>query len=126
MQPCMMFQGNAAKAIDLYKKAFTQFEVTHITKKQDGSILYAQCYLNEQPMIYLDYSVAQTLRNNAANSLFVECSSRLELTHTFTTLARGGIVRMSLEPTPISSLFGWVEDKFGVSWQLHLPLRRNE
>lgn len=126
MQPCMMYQGNAAKAIDLYKIAFTQFEVTHITKRQDGSILYAQCFLNEQSMICMDYPVAQRLIQNPAHALFVQCKDELELTHTFAVLAKGGHVRVPLKPTAISALFGWVEDRFGVSWQLHVPLSRKK
>lgn len=121
MQPCMMFQGNAAKAIDLYRKTFTQFEVTHITKNKDGTIMYSQCFLNEQPMICMDYTVAHRQTNSSAISIFVQCIDELELSHAFATLAKNGVVRMSLAPTPVSQLFGWVEDAYGVSWQLHLP-----
>lgn len=122
MQPCMMFQGNAAKAIDLYRKSFTQFEVTHITKNKDGTIMYSQCFLNEQPMICMDYTVAREQTNPSAISIFVQCIDELEFMHAFSTLAKEGVVRMDLGPTPTSTLFGLVEDKFGILWSLHLPL----
>src|SRR5699024_4671187 len=126
MQPCIMFQGNAAKAIDLYTKTFTQFEVTHITKNEDGSILYAQCFLNEQPMICMDYTVAPGQTNPSAISIFVQCIDELEFMHAFSTLAKEGVVRMELRPTPVSALFGLVEDKFGILWSLHLSLEQEK
>ena len=33
-------------------------------------------------------------------------------------LSDGGTVLMPLQEYPFSARFGWLEDKFGVSWQL--------
>lgn len=42
------------------------------------------------------------------------------LRETWTKLSEGGIVLMELDHYPHSPLYGWVEDKYGVSWQLML------
>ncbi|MFF2484700.1 VOC family protein [Paenibacillus sp. NPDC058071] len=36
----------------------------------------------------------------------------------FVKLAQNGQGLMPAEETPVSSKFGWVQDQFGVSWQL--------
>jgi predicted 3-demethylubiquinone-9 3-methyltransferase (glyoxalase superfamily) len=54
-------------------------------------------------------------------SLFVTCDTAEEIDRLFEKLSQGGKVLMPLAPSPVSEKFGWVEDKYGVSWQLHLP-----
>ena len=56
-----------------------------------------------------------------AMSLFVECESEAEIDDVFGKLSQGGQVFMPLDAYPFSRRFGWVADRFGVSWQLTLP-----
>ena len=53
-------------------------------------------------------------------SLFVECASDAELDTAFGRLAEGGNILMPLNNYGFSTRFGWLTDKFGVSWQLNL------
>ena len=53
-----------------------------------------------------------------AISLFVSCADKAKIAHYFTVLAEGGQVLMPLDTYPFSPKFGWVQDRFGVSWQL--------
>lgn len=55
-----------------------------------------------------------------AMSLFVTCNSEEEIETVFGKLSHDGQVLMPLAPLPTSEKFGWVEDKYGVSWQLNL------
>ncbi|HEX3033356.1 MAG TPA: VOC family protein, partial [Bacillota bacterium] len=43
-----------------------------------------------------------------------------ELEQAFQRLAEDGMVLMPLDGYSFSKKFGWVQDKFGVSWQLNL------
>jgi uncharacterized glyoxalase superfamily protein PhnB len=43
-----------------------------------------------------------------------------ELERVFGILADGGKVHMPLDNYGFSRRFGWVDDRFGVSWQLNL------
>ncbi len=52
-------------------------------------------------------------------SLFVECKSEVELDEAFNRLAEGGAVLMPLNNYGFSKKFGWLNDRFGVSWQLN-------
>jgi len=51
-------------------------------------------------------------------SLFVACETEAEIEDLFEKLSQGGKVLMPLESYPFSPKFGWVNDRFGVSWQL--------
>jgi len=55
-----------------------------------------------------------------AISLFVDCGSEAEIDHLFAKLVDGGQVFMPLNADPFSPKFGWLSDRFGVSWQLNL------
>lgn len=52
-----------------------------------------------------------------ATSLWVECSSDDEQQRLFTALRADGRVHMPLDDYGFGR-FGWVDDRFGVSWQL--------
>ena len=54
-------------------------------------------------------------------SLFVDCANEAEIDRLFAELSEGGSVLMPLAAYPFSRKFGWLADKFGVSWQLNLP-----
>ncbi|KPV57046.1 3-demethylubiquinone-9 3-methyltransferase, partial [Paenibacillus sp. A3] len=50
----------------------------------------------------------------------VTCDTDAEIDRVFGRLSDGGFVLMPLGAYPFSEKFGWVQDKFGVSWQLNL------
>lgn len=53
-------------------------------------------------------------------SLAVDCADEAELETLFARLAEGGATLMPLDTYPFSARFGWVTDRYGVSWQLNL------
>jgi len=56
-------------------------------------------------------------------SLFVDFDDQNALETTFAHLSEGGTIMMPLDDYGFSTRFGWLADKFGVSWQLNLPTR---
>jgi predicted 3-demethylubiquinone-9 3-methyltransferase (glyoxalase superfamily) len=55
-----------------------------------------------------------------STSVFVECESQAELDSVFGRLSEGGSVLMPVGNYGFSTRFGWVQDRFGLSWQLNL------
>ena len=53
-------------------------------------------------------------------SLYVRCATEEEIDRVFAALAQGGQILMPLDRYPFSPKFGWLSDRFGVSWQLSL------
>lgn len=55
-----------------------------------------------------------------AISLFIESETADELEKAFARLAENGSTLMAPDNHGFSRRFGWVQDRFGVSWQLNL------
>ena len=58
-----------------------------------------------------------------AISFFVSCETSQELDELWKDLSDGSTVLMELGKYPFSEKFGWLEDKYGISWQLNLTTR---
>ncbi|HEX5595438.1 MAG TPA: VOC family protein [Micromonosporaceae bacterium] len=54
-------------------------------------------------------------------SLYVNCETEKELDNLYAALVDQGKALMPLGSYGFSTKFGWVNDRFGVSWQLNLP-----
>jgi predicted 3-demethylubiquinone-9 3-methyltransferase (glyoxalase superfamily) len=55
-----------------------------------------------------------------SSSTFVDFDSAAELERVFGLLSEGGQVLTPLANYGFSERFGWLNDRFGVSWQLNL------
>ncbi len=60
-------------------------------------------------------------RFTPSTSHFVDCDDAQELREAFRKLSEEGEGLMELANYGFSTEFGWVNDRFGVSWQLNLP-----
>lgn len=60
-------------------------------------------------------------RFNPSISFFANCRTAEEVNAVWTRLAEGGKALMPLDAYPFSRRYGWVEDRYGVSWQVMLP-----
>jgi predicted 3-demethylubiquinone-9 3-methyltransferase (glyoxalase superfamily) len=63
-------------------------------------------------------SAGPLFRFTPAISFLVTCASKAEVDARWQKLADGGTVRMPLDSYPFSPRYGWIEDRFGLSWQL--------
>jgi len=55
-----------------------------------------------------------------AMSLHVTCATENEIDNLYAALSQGGQVFMPLDTYPFSKKYAWLNDQFGVSWQLML------
>jgi predicted 3-demethylubiquinone-9 3-methyltransferase (glyoxalase superfamily) len=55
---------------------------------------------------------------NPSISFHVKCGSVGEVDEIWEKLSEGGTILMDLGEYPFSKRYGWVEDRFGVSWQV--------
>lgn len=51
-------------------------------------------------------------------SLFIQCNTEDEIDMLFEKLSEGGQILMPLGEYPFSKKYAWINDRFGVSWQL--------
>lgn len=122
----LMFAGQAEAAIHLYTSLFPNSAVLHIDRYgandmgAEGSVRHAAFSLNGQQFMAIDSSVNHAFTFTPAISLYVTCQTEAEIDVLFAKLSDGGQILMPLAPYPFSAKFGWLADKFGVSWQLSL------
>jgi predicted 3-demethylubiquinone-9 3-methyltransferase (glyoxalase superfamily) len=64
------------------------------------------------------------LQTHTSHFIFVNCQTRREIDKLWKNLTEDGMALMELEKYPFSERYGWVQDKFGVSWQLNLARRK--
>ncbi len=124
--PFLMFQGSAEEAMRFYVGLFAGSEVLAIERYgpgqpgAEGTVKRADFTLAGQQVICIDSPVKHAFTFTPAMSMFVECDNETELRHAFEALSAGGAVLMPLNDYGFSRKFGWVNDRFGVSWQLNL------
>ncbi len=84
----------------------------------EGTVKVAAFTLNGQDFMAIDSDRAHGFAFTPALSLFIECESLAELERAYHGLLDGGMALMPLDNYGFSQRFGWVQDKYGVSWQL--------
>jgi predicted 3-demethylubiquinone-9 3-methyltransferase (glyoxalase superfamily) len=112
--------------MNLYDSVFKGFEIGRIERYglgeqgAEGSVKKAHFTLCGHEMICIDSPIKHGFTFTPSISLFVDCEDESELEWAFNQLSSGGAVLMPLENYGFSTKFGWVNDRFGVSWQLNL------
>lgn len=110
--PCLWFNNEAEAAVNFYCSVFKDSEIKLKSSLVVNFNLYGQRFmgLNGGPMF----------KKNPSISFFVLCESIEEINETWDKLKDGGSILMPIDKYPWSERYGWVQDRFGVSWQLYL------
>jgi predicted 3-demethylubiquinone-9 3-methyltransferase (glyoxalase superfamily) len=122
----LMFAGQAEEAMHYYISVFDQAEILSMQRYganeagAEGTVSHATFSVYGQVFMCMDSSVKHAFTFTPAISLFVTCATEDEIDRIFEKLSQGGEVFMPLTAYPFSDKFGWVADKYGVSWQLNL------
>lgn len=122
--PFLMFAGKAEEAVNFYGAVFERAVIDAIERYGAGeggaenSIKQARFTLNGQHFICMDSPVKHEFSFTPALSLFVDCENEAEIDRAFGLLSDGGEVLMPLDAYPFAAKFAWLNDRYGVSWQL--------
>ena len=126
VRPFLMFEGRAEEAMNLYVSLIPGSEITSIARYgpgqpgPEGSVMVATFTVAGQAVMCSDSFVKHGFTFTPASSLFVECESEEEIRRLASALAEGGAELMPPGDYGFSRQFAWVNDRFGVSWQLNL------
>ena len=124
--PFLMFEDVAEEAMQFYVSVFHNSEIKMIEKYgpgepgAEGSVKLAEFNIAGQDVRCIDSPAKHQFTFTSSVSLFVECENETELGMAFERLSEKGQVLMPLGNYGFSRKFGWVNDRFGVSWQLNL------
>ena len=125
----LMFQGDAKKAVDLYSSIFEDFEIGDVEsygegeQVAEGSFKHANVSFAGHELIIFDSPPVHEFSFTPSMSIFVDFDTQNELEAAFAKLSEDGEVMMPLDSYGFSKRFGWIADRYGVSWQLNLPER---
>lgn len=125
--PFLMFQGNAEEAMNHYISIIEDSEIISITRYgpdqpgAEGSVMHAAFSLKGQTFMCIDSNVKHEFTFTPSFSIYLTCESEAEIQKVYGALIDGGGAMMPLDNYGFSQKFGWIADKFGVSWQLNLP-----
>lgn len=127
IKPFLMFQGGVAEAaMRFYVSLFEDGEILQTRRYgkgeagAEGSIMLAEFRAAGQTVKCIDSPVAHAFGFTPSFSFFVTCQAEAELDRLYDALSQGGTVLMAVGDHGFSRRFGWVADRFGVSWQLNL------
>jgi len=122
----LMFTGQAEAAMTLYTSLFQRSEILNLTRYgandtgAEGTIQHATFTLNGQEFMAIDSNAVHAFTFTPSISLYVRCENEEEIDRVFAALSADGQILMPLDQYPFSKKFGWLADRYGVSWQLSL------
>lgn len=126
--PFLMFQNGIAKeAMDFYCSIIEDSVIQSIDyygpneSGEEGTVMQATFTLKGQEFMCIDSNVAHDFTFTPSFSIYLTCDSQEEINDLYAKLIVKGQALMPLDDYGFSQKFGWLNDQFGVSWQLNLP-----
>ncbi len=119
--PHLWYDKEAKEAALFYISLFDQSKLlnaTIIENTPSGDSEIVSFELAGQPFTAI--SAGPYFKLNPSISLMVACSSIEEVNTKWKALLEGGSELMPLGEYPFSKWYGWVQDRYGLSWQLML------
>ena len=98
--PCLWFDGQAKAAAEFYCSIFSNSKIT------EENPMVVKWELNGNP--FMGLNGGPMYKFSPANSYVIECETQEEIDHFWHKLGEDGIYNQC----------GWLDDKFGVSWQV--------
>ncbi|WP_276360346.1 VOC family protein [Daejeonella sp. H1SJ63] len=112
IHPCLWFDGQAKAAAELYCSLFKNSAISTdtpmvVTFELEGNKFMG---LNGGPQFKINPSI----------SVFVVCQSPEETNHLWEKLIDGGKALIPIGKYDWSERYGWLQDRFGLTWQISL------
>ncbi|MBX9771280.1 MAG: VOC family protein [Candidatus Obscuribacterales bacterium] len=124
---CLWYEGNAEEAMKFYASVFPNAKLGSIAHYAEagkevhrmpvGSVMTVELSIEDQALLGLNGG--PIFKINPAISFYVSCKTEKEVEDLYKKLSEGGQVLMELNEYPFSKKYAWVNDKFGVPWQLN-------
>lgn len=110
--PCIWFDNQGQEAAAFYCSQFTDAKIV------SQSPIVSEIEVSGQHITLL--SGGPMYQPNSSISFFYICETEAEINQIWETFAKEGTVLMALNKYDWSEKYGWINDKYGVSWQFSL------
>ena len=125
--PFLMFEGRAEEALTLYCGTIPESSILDVTRYgagedgPEGTVKLARASIGGVEVAVFNSPVHHAFTFTPSFSFFVDCSSEEELERIVSVLSKDGGFLMPTGNYGFSRRFAWLNDRFGVSWQINLP-----
>lgn len=134
--PCLWFDKNAEEAMNFYVSVFSKSQSIadrskiisidrypdvvpeEFMKGMEGKVLTGLFELAGYR--FMAFDGGPSFKFTPAVSFFVRCNSEDEVAGYWSDLSEGGTALMPLDTYPFSKKYGWIKDKYGLTWQIIL------
>ena len=123
MRPFITVEKCAREALDFYQGTFPSFSLESLQRHAEPHqdlVMLAAFSIKGQAVMISDSFVEHEWSITPGISFFIDAESEDELNDLASALCVDGQVHMPAGNYGFSTLFAWVEDRFGVNWQLNL------
>jgi predicted 3-demethylubiquinone-9 3-methyltransferase (glyoxalase superfamily) len=122
----LWFDNQAEEAAKFYTSVFPQSKVGDIVKygkegfeihrQPEGTVMVVEFELSGEKFVAINGGPLFTF--NPSLSYFVVCETEDETDRTWNALHKGGKVLMPYQKYDWSEKYGWLTDRYGLSWQI--------
>jgi predicted 3-demethylubiquinone-9 3-methyltransferase (glyoxalase superfamily) len=127
--PCLWFDSQAEQAAKFYVSLFKNSKILDTvyystetpSHKKIGSVLTITYQINGQKFMALNGG--PIFKPNPSISFVVETDEK-QVDKLWKKLSQNGKVLMPLQKYPFSKKYGWVQDRFGISWQISVVMNK--
>jgi len=129
LTPLLMFVGQADEAMNFYVSTFPNAEILHIERygpedpDREGTVKVAIFRVLDETLRCIDSSDVHSFGFTPAVSFFIDIDDETTFSTLFDRLSDHGSILMPPDRYPFADRFAWLNDRFGVSWQLSLSLK---
>lgn len=119
--PHLWFDKEAKEATEFYVSLFPDSKIKHVTTIHDtpsgdaDTVSFTLAGLD-----FMAISAGPYFKLNPSISLFVAFDNEAQIDEVWNKLSEGGKVMMPYDTYPWAKKYGWLEDKYGLSWQLSM------
>lgn len=117
--PHLWFDNNAEEAAKFYTSIFKDSKLKNVTTLHNtpsGTVEIFTVEVLGQEFTLI--SAGPLFKFNPSVSFLVACSTKEEVDGLWKKLSEGGTALMDLGEYPFSEKYGWMQDKYGLSWQI--------
>jgi predicted 3-demethylubiquinone-9 3-methyltransferase (glyoxalase superfamily) len=133
----LAFDSGAEEALDFYASVFDDVKVHRVIRAAadepgwtEGTLQHAVFTLAGTPFMCInvpkaparghDHAQWERFGFSPSTAVYVQCASEEEFDRVFAALSEKGEVLMPVGTYGFSRKFGWVTDRFGLSWRINL------
>ena len=117
--PSLWFDREAKQAAEFYLSVFDDSRINQVTTMHDTPSGDAE--IVDFQILGYDFtaiSAGPLFKINPSISFHARCRTPEEVDRLWIKLSEGGTAMMELGEYPFSRRYGWIQDRFGVSWQV--------